>query len=159
MINLQRNAYMSETADELIKEVSDAVNASLRPEEFECVELNLQRNRRTRRLSIVVYRESGMSSGALERLTRAIQFEIALINGIGEVAIEVSSPGIERVFKSLHEFEIFKGKTACVLLSGSEDWQIVSIQEITGELIRLGFQGGSKSIPVATIRKARLYSP
>ena len=159
MRNLQSVSYITETVDELIEEVTDAVNTTLLPEGFKCVELNLQRNRKTRRLSVVVYHESDMSSGALERLARAIQFEVAMINRIGEISIEVSSPGIERVIKSLHEFEVFKGKTASILLSGCEVWQVVLIQEITGDVIKLRFQNGSRSIPVTSIRKARLFSP
>ena len=159
MRDLQSNYHIVESADELLREVSDAVSAILVAEGFRCVELNLQRNRKTRRLSVVVYRESDMSSGALENLTRAIQFEMALVKGIGEVSIEVSSPGIERVIKSLHEFEVFIGKTACVLLLGSEVWYTVLIQQVKGDLIELRFQDGSRNIPVKTIRKARLFSP
>ena len=85
-------------ADITDQHLRKALEPLIQAEGFQCVDVQLQRTRRARRLRVIVYRESGMDTYSLERLTRGIQFNLPLIVDPGgadlsDLSLEVSSPG------------------------------------------------------------------
>jgi ribosome maturation factor RimP len=69
--------------------------------------------------------------------------------------LEVSSPGIDRVLKSVHEYEIFRDRGAKILLD-TEGWIGGTLGGVDGENVLFRQGGQQRHIPVTTIRKARL---
>ena len=130
-------------------------------EGFQCVDLQLQRNRRARRLCVVVYRADGMDAASLETLAREVQFRLPLIGAapgiaLDDVTLEVSSPGVERVLRSPREYGIFADKAVRVLRGDATEWESAVIVAAAGESVTLRFDRGEETVPMATIRRAQL---
>ena len=134
-------------------------------EGFQCVDLQLQRNRRARRLAVIVYRAGGVDAASLETLARAVQFQLPLIgeapgnaldDALGDVTLEVSSPGVERVLRSPREYAIFANKAVRVLRGDATEWESAVIVSSAGEAVTLRFGPGEETVPIATIRRAQL---
>ena len=138
-----------------------ALEPLIQAEGFQCVDVQLQRTRRARRLRVIVYRESGMDTYSLERLTRGIQFNLPLIVDPGGadlsgLSLEVSSPGIERALGQPHEYAIFVGKAVRVLRDDSTIWEHAVIEHAAGDAVTLRFAGTTTTMPIANIRRAQL---
>lgn len=141
----------------LRKELEPLIEA----EGFQCVEVQLQRARRARRLRVIVYRASGMDAYSLERLTRGIRFNLPLLAdpdgvALGDLSLEVSSPGIERTLRQPHEYAIFVGKAVRVLRADSTVWEHAVIEHAVGDSVTLRFAGATTTMPIANIRRAQL---
>ncbi len=147
-----------DTTDQHLRE---ALEPLVEAEGFQCVEVQLQRSRRARRLRVIVYRESGMDAYSLERLTRGIQFHLPLIadpdgGALNDLTLEVSSPGIERALRQPHEYAIFVGKAVRVLRDNSTTWEHAVIERAAGDHVTLRFAGTTTTVPIANIRRAQL---
>ena len=129
---------------------------------FQCVDLQLQRNRRARRLGVIVYRADGMDAASLESLAREIHFQLPLIGDapggtdLADVTLEVSSPGVNRVLRAPHEYAIFTNKAVRVLRAEATEWEAAVIVSSAGETVTLQFDRGEEAVPIATIRRAQL---
>jgi ribosome maturation factor RimP len=139
-----------------VEDLGAALEPLIRAEGFRCVEVQLHGNRHTRRIRTVVYRRSGMDAAALERLARAIRFHLSLGTELGDAAIEVSSPGIDRVLKAPHEYAIFTGKAVRVLRADATEWEHAVIDAGNGDVVTLRFGDAIEALPVAMIRRAQL---
>lgn len=157
---------MATLAENLARDVTEqhltkALEPLIRAEGFQCVELRLHCSRRARRLRVVVYRESGMDTSALERLTRGIQFNLPFIEDPGGaslsgLALEVCSPGIERALRQPHEYAIFAGKAVRVLRGDSTEWEHAVIEHAADDRVTLRIAGAAATMPIASIRRAQL---
>ncbi len=58
-------------------------------------------------IRFAVYKPEGVSVGDCARITMAVRDFLFLLDGGEDMRVEVSSPGAERVFKSLDDYEIF----------------------------------------------------
>lgn len=129
---------------------------------FQCVDLQLQRNRRARRLGVIVHRADGVDAASLETLAREIQFQLPLVGespagvGLEHATLEVSSPGVERILRAPREYAIFTGKAVRVLRGEATEWESALIVSSTGEAVTLRFDRGEETVPIAAIRRAQL---
>ncbi|MDE0447260.1 MAG: hypothetical protein OXH96_11355 [Spirochaetaceae bacterium] len=128
---------------------------------FECVDLQLQRNRRARRLGVIVYRADGVDAASLESLAREIHFQLPLIGdapgtGLADVTLEVSSPGVDRVLRAPREYAIFTSRAVRVLRAQATEWEAAVIVSSVGETVTLRFDHGEETVPIASIRRAQL---
>jgi ribosome maturation factor RimP len=87
----------------IIKEVVEAMG-------YQLVEEQLQRIKGGLKYTLFIYKESGIGSEDCDKVIKALQARLESLNPSLETLLEVSSPGISRVFKSNHEYGIFKGK-------------------------------------------------
>ena len=152
---------MQAARDTTDQRLRTALEPLIEAEGFQCVEVQLQRSRRARRLRVIVYRESGMDTHSLERLTRAIQFHLPLIvdrggGALDDLSLEVSSPGIERALRQPHEYVIFAGKAVRVLRDNSTTWEHAVIEHAAGDNVTLRFSATTTTMPIANIRRAQL---
>lgn len=130
-------------------------------EGFQCVDLHLQRNRRARRLGVIVYRADGVDAASLETLAREIQFQLPLVgagadNWLADATLEVSSPGVERVLRRPREYAIFTSKAVRILRAEATEWESAVIVSSADDKVTLRFGHGEESVPIATIRRAQL---
>ena len=152
---------MQAARDTTDQHLRKALEPLVEAEGFQCIEVQLQRSRRARRLRVIVYRESGMDAYALERLTRGIQFQLPLIvdpegGALNDLSLEVSSPGIERTLRQPHEYAIFVGKAVRVLRDNSTAWEHAVIEHAAGDSVTLRFDATTTTMPIANIRRAQL---
>ncbi len=78
------------------------------------------------------------------------------IDGMAEVSLEVSSPGIERTLRSPSEYAIFCGRGVRVLAGTETEWQGGIIDSVEGETLWLRTGRQRKGFAIAEIRRARL---
>ena len=73
-----------------------------------------------------------------------------------DVAVQVSSPGIDRTFKSNDEFAVFAGRGVTILRRDADKWTggIVDSADDAGVTIRT--ESGLSTIAFGEIQKARL---
>ena len=73
--------------------------------------------------------------------------------------LEVSSPGFDRPLGKKHDFEKFEGKTVriktCEPVDGQKNFKGI-LMGISGEIVKLSFDGKIIAIPFQKITKARL---
>ena len=152
---------MHTAQDSLEQQLWSVLEPVINAEGFQCVDLQLQRSRRARRLAVIVYRAEGMDAASLETLAREVQFQLPLIgdvpgNAIDDVTLEVSSPGVARVLRSPREYAIFADKAVRVLRGDATEWEPAVIVSSAGETVTLRFERGEETVPIATIRRAQL---
>ncbi len=61
-------------------------------------------------IRFAVYKPEGVSVGDCARITMAVRDFLFLLDESEDYRVEVSSPGAERVFKSLDDYEIFANR-------------------------------------------------
>lgn len=103
-----------------------------------------------------IYSPSGIGTGDCEKVSRAVQPRLELLYNNQDVALEVSSPGLERRFASLYEFKVFSGKLARVLPEDSE-WIRGYIESANEESIVIRTADGQQmQIAPSAVLKAQL---
>ncbi|MCG8480988.1 MAG: hypothetical protein MI724_17980 [Spirochaetales bacterium] len=136
---------------------ADAVRAAVEDAGYALVELSIERIKGRTHAYIVLHRNGGLTLDGLTEMHRALQPLLEELAADSDIRVELSSPGIDRVFKSFHEFEIFNGLRVELLPTDGRDWVSGTIAEATGQrcLIRLD-DGSDESFSPDTIVKARL---
>ncbi|MFW5642777.1 MAG: ribosome assembly cofactor RimP, partial [Alkalispirochaeta sp.] len=105
----------------------------------------------------VLHHPEGINLDALGEVHSALQPRLETLLEDDDLYIEFSSPGIERRFKSFHEFQVFLGKRAKVLLVDGMEWIEGTIMEADDTRCLLAIDGETERIlsPEGVI-KARL---
>lgn len=145
--------------DEIVQaEVREAVAPIVAGMGLALVELRHNRSHRQNHVSVVVYRPQGVGVEDCAALSRTLYPRLELIEGLEDLRLEVSSPGLDRVIKDFEEFSIFMGRGVRVLRTGAADFLGGVIRDVRGDTLVLGTRGGTIEIGRADIRKARLDS-
>lgn len=110
-------------SDPLSKEVS-TVAATMG---YALVEFSAERIRRRFHVHCVVHHPDGVTLDGLTALHQALEPRIALVLDDRDAHVEFSSPGIDRQFKSFHEFQVFVGKRVQFITVGSTTWMDATI--------------------------------
>lgn len=137
-------------ADQVLAEVAPAVRSF----GFQLVELDAARLARRSQVRIVVYRAGGMTVDDCAELARAVRYRLALVPGAEDARLEVSSPGTTRKLKQPHEYEVFIGHTAEVLVD--DGWVRGVIAAAEGGIVVLDTGTEERRIEIGQIRKGRL---
>jgi ribosome maturation factor RimP len=145
-------AVASRTEEELRELVAPVVEAM----GFRLVELGLHRSRSGSRVHVVVHREQGVGVDDCAALSRNLKPRLELAAGLGEVGLEVSSPGLERVLKDPVEYEIFRGRGMRLWLRDAADWLDGINQGIADGALDFQSAGRRLSIRLEEIVKAKL---
>ncbi len=136
---------------------ADAVKELVGDAGYALVELSIERIKGRTHAYIVLHRDGGLTLDGLTEIHRTLQPRLEELVGSSDVRVEMSSPGIDRVFKSFHEFEIFAGSRVELLPADGRDWLSGTIVEGTGQRCLVRFDDGSdESFSPEMIIKARL---
>jgi ribosome maturation factor RimP len=123
---------------------------------FRLVELGLHRSRSGSRVHVVIHREQGVGVDDCAALSRNLKPRLELAAGLGEVGLEVSSPGLERVLKDPVEYEIFRGRRMRLWLRDAADWLDGVNEGIAEGTLDFSSGGRRQSIRLEEIVKAKL---
>lgn len=145
--------------DELVgAAVREAVEPIVAGMGLALVELRHNRSHRQNHVSVVVYRPQGVGVEDCAALSRTLYPRLELIEGLENLRLEVSSPGLDRVIKDFEEFAIFKGRGVRVLRAGADEYLGGMIRDVRGQTLVLETRAGTIEVGRAEIRKARLDS-
>lgn len=122
------------------------------------VEVGLGRSGARELLRLVIHGSQGVSHADCARVTRAVADALTASGMLaGSFALEVTSPGLDRVFKHPREFEIFRGQPVQV-------WRLEEEGVLTGvasglaegDPVILDENGMPTRIAWSAVKKARL---
>jgi ribosome maturation factor RimP len=136
--------------------VREAIAPVLAGMGFALVELTLGRRKGTTRVSVVIYRHQGVGVDDCAEVSGMLLPRLETIEGMMDVSLEVSSPGIERTLRGPEEFEIFTGRGIRVLAGADTEWRGGIIERVDGGTLWLRCGREHKGFALAEIRKARL---
>jgi ribosome maturation factor RimP len=137
-------------------DIRQAVEPVLAGLGFSLVELSVGRLKGSTRVAIVLYREAGVGVDECAEVSRLLFPRLETLEGLADVSLEVSSPGIERQIRSPAEYLIFKGRGLRLLAGDATEWEAGIIDGVEGDTLWLRRAGRRRGFAVAAVRKARL---
>ncbi len=136
--------------------VKEAIEPVLTGMGLALVEMSLARRKGSTRVGVVIYRQGGVGVDDCANVSEMLLPRLETIEGMADVSLEVSSPGIERTLRSPSEYAIFAGRGVKVLAGIETEWQGGIIEGIEGDTLWLRRGRERKGFAVAEIRRARL---
>jgi ribosome maturation factor RimP len=150
-----KDAWMAtELDDQLRCEVEPIVSGM----GFTLVELRHSRSKNQNHVILVVYRPDGVGVNECAAISKNLYPRLELIDGLENLQLQVSSPGLDRVLKSEEEYSIFRGRNVKVMLHGETEWIRGKIESVEGGEISLHTGGETQRVKINEIRKAKLDS-
>jgi len=138
------------------KKILDDLEPVLQSMGIELVEVNAAVVKKIFNIRLVIFREEGIALKDCEGVHKVVQPRFELLLESRDIALEITSPGIDRKIKGNREYRIFKGKSIRVLLEDESEWISGRISEADAETLTLSAQDGDRRIQLNTIRKAKL---
>lgn len=123
---------------------------------YSLVELSQSTRRNTMTLHIVIYRKEGVSIDDCTTIHRALAPRLDMLLAPIDLYVEVSSPGLNRKFKTNREFAVFEGRAVRVLREDESEWDRGTIVRADDESVTLLLhEGEEKIINLNTIKKGK----
>lgn len=105
---------------------------------------------------LVIYRREGVNVDDCAQIHKTIAPRLELLLDDRDVALQVASPGIDRTFKSNHEFSVFEDRGVKVLRKSSMKWTAGIVEQSDDSGVTLVSEGASVTIPFSDVQKAKL---
>jgi ribosome maturation factor RimP len=144
----------TELDDQLHSEVEPIVSGM----GFSLVELRHNRSKNQNHIILVVYRPEGVGVDDCASIYKNIYPRLEMVEGLENLQLQVSSPGLDRVLKSESEYAIFSGRKVRLMLNGESEWIYGKIQGVHLGELSLDTGGDVERIKMAEIRKTKLDS-
>jgi ribosome maturation factor RimP len=143
-------------AEHFQETIHDAIQPLLAGMGFSLVEVTVGRRKGATVVNLIIYRPAGVGVEQCASVSELVYPRLQTMEELGDVSLEVSSPGIERVIKSPEEYRIFSGRGVRVLAGMETEWFSGIIEGVQGETLAL--RKGKKRFEFALgdIRRARL---
>lgn len=142
--------------EHLNKTVREEIEPVITGMGFSLVECTVGRLKGVTRVAVVVHRAAGVGIDECAEVSRLIYPRLLTIEGMEDVSLEVSSPGIDRRLKSPAEYGIFAGRGVRILAADEAEWIGGVIERAENGVLKLRTGGGVREYPISSIRKARL---
>jgi ribosome maturation factor RimP len=127
--------------DEIRSRVLDLAGQVAEDEGFELVDVNLTGSGHKMLLRVIIDKESGITIGDCERMSRGLEALLDVEDVIKSAyTLEVSSPGLDRPLTKMKDFEKSRGRLARIITSekiGDETFFIGRIIDTGDNWIRL----------------------
>jgi ribosome maturation factor RimP len=136
--------------------IRDAIQPLLAGMGFSLVEISAGRRKGSTVVSLVIYRKEGVGVEQCAEVSSLVFPRLQTMEDLGDVSLEVSSPGIERVIRSPEEYRLFIGRGVRVLAGDETEWCAGIIEGVEGDTLKLRKGNERFSYALGAIRKARL---
>jgi ribosome maturation factor RimP len=123
---------------------------------FRIVEMSMARVTGRTQVSLVIYAESGVGIDDCATVHRTVRPRLEMLMNDRDIALQVMSPGIDRVLKSWSEFEVFVGRGVRILRHGNDEWIRGVIRSATDTEVEVETAEGIVPVRHTDIQKARL---
>jgi ribosome maturation factor RimP len=141
-------------------DLENAVEGEVRPVieglGFSLVELAVRRSHRLTHLRLVIHRDPAVTLEDCTRVARTLRPRLELMEELPDLAMEVSSPGVDRKLKRPEEYVVFRNKGVKLLLQGRSEWVGGVIRGLEGQMLSIEQETGTQVVSLADIRAARL---
>ena len=103
--------WMEDVIMNELKKVTDPLNIKV-------VELFVKENRSGLLINVVIEKDGGVTIDDCERVTRLLNDRLSILDELEvyNYRLQVSSPGLSRVFKNREEYNIFKSRDVKIIL-------------------------------------------
>lgn len=140
-----------------VKKISDPLNISV-------VELEAKRGPNGLNIIVIIDNEEGVSLNDCEKISRLFNDRLEILEPIEEenYNLQVSSPGMHRIFKNKNEYNLFKSKDVKVILKEPVDDIYKSailegkLRGFEDDIVTIEVDGETISIPLNSISKTKL---
>lgn len=140
-----------------VKKISDPLNISV-------VELEAKRGPNGLNIIVIIDNEEGVSLNDCEKISRLFNDRLEILEPIEEenYNLQVSSPGMHRIFKNKNEYNLFKSKDVKVILKEPVDDIYKSailegkLRGFEDDIVTIEVDGETISIPLDSISKTKL---
>ena len=120
------------------------------------VELSQSNSRGKVTLHIVIYKRDGISIDDCTEVHRALAPRLEVAMAPADLYIEVSSPGLNRKFKSEREYRAFRGRAVKILVEDQSEWHRGIISDADDDSVTLDLPEGEKmKIAFNSIKKGK----
>jgi len=121
------------------------------------VDLGLRTSKGTTSVHVVLHSPQGLGIDDLSRVHRLLVPRLEELLKTDELALELGSPGLERVLKYKRELGLYQGKKAKLFLQGASDWEEGVLGVFADGALTFETKSGSRSVTVEQIQKAKLH--
>jgi ribosome maturation factor RimP len=125
---------------------------------YTLVELRHSRSKNQNHIILVIYRPEGVGVNECAAISKNLYPRLELIDGLDNLQLQVSSPGLDRVLMSREEYSIFRGRNVKIMLHGETEWIRGRIESAEGGELFLQTGGETQRVKMDEIRKAKLDS-
>ncbi|MCK4804647.1 MAG: ribosome maturation factor RimP [Spirochaetes bacterium] len=140
-----------------VKKISDPLNITV-------VELNAKRGPNGLNIIVIIDKEEGVTLNDCEKISRLFNDRLEILEPIEEenYNLQVSSPGIHRIFKNKNEYNLFKSKDVKVMLKEPFDDIYKSailegkLRGLEDDIVTIEVDGETISIHLDSISKTKL---
>jgi ribosome maturation factor RimP len=140
------------TSEQLAREAESLVESK----GYKLVDFNLTRRGRSTHIAVVIYSPGGTGIDECSAVHRLLHARFQVLLGEAEPSLEVSSPGMEREFRSPREYLIFQGRGVKAYSRAKSDWVRGILASFDGETVVIATEKGPEGLNLADIAKARL---
>lgn len=127
-----------------------------RGEGVNLVEMGLRSHRGTVSVHIVLQAPGGLGIDDLSRVHRLLVPRLEGLLQTEDLAVELGSPGLERVLKYLRELNFFQGKKLRFYRAGGKDWEDGVLTGYDQGQVAFATTQGTVLVPATEIHKAQL---
>jgi len=116
-------------------------------------------NEKHKKVNIVIYKKTGITVQDCEDMTKELLHNIEFYDRFrNNYDIEVSSPGVQREFKSINEYKIFEGKEVKIITDYKETPVITGVLKGIEDKNKIVVEDGFKiyKIPYVHIKRGKL---
>jgi len=158
--NFKKNDTMEKIQTSLLKEIEKITH----PLALQIVELVVKETKSGINIRLVVAKKSGVSIDDCERVTKLLNERIEILSLLDSdnYTLQVSSPGLYRVFKNKSEYTIFTSRNVKIILRDPIDTEhqqkvyegkLISLKD---DIVSVQINGTLLKIPYNKIQKTKL---
>ncbi|HEY9053347.1 MAG TPA: hypothetical protein VIO60_00870 [Rectinemataceae bacterium] len=125
---------------------------------LDLLEFHQSRHRGGVTIKAVIKGRQGTGTEECAKASRLILAQAQAKAGVQNPSIEVSSPGIDRIFKSERDWKAFRGEMIRWLPRDASEWQRGTLIGYDSGIAKLETATGSLELEVSSVAKARLDS-
>jgi len=140
------------------EELEKEIDETLKTIGLDLLEFSVSHHKGSSHIKAVIYRKEGTGTEECARAHRLILPRIQMQLGIQDPFIEVYSPGIDRIIRTVREWQIFTGRRVLFLTTECSNWRRGRIVHFENGIVQIDTEGAVLNIPIASIVKAKLDS-
>lgn len=139
------------TEDELYLELEPLARSL----DLDLVDCRMQQTRFGVAVQLVVYRKDGLGTDHCAKLHRMVAPRLEVLYEDRDLRLEVTSPGLDRKFRTAREYAIFAGRGVHVICKDGREWRgILKGSDTTS--CTIGIKGEDMVLQLETVAKVKL---
>ncbi|MBP7494028.1 MAG: ribosome maturation factor RimP [Spirochaetales bacterium] len=141
---------------DLDQEILEDIEPILEGMGFYAVEVRTVQQKTGPKVYIVITKKGGVNVEDTAEVLKTLRPRIQLLLDAQDIFLEVSSPGIDRIFKHPREYRVFRERGVKILTASNNEWIGGILDSVEEDHVFLRQKGQTRAIPFSQIKKAKL---